>query len=185
MRRLVLVLLGALGLGGTAELLGAVLPLLACGELDSFESDSDTLVRSGTHAAGGKPSRSCRRHRCGPGGSEARTSSGPRRSRRPERSRCSCHHRTVCGTRRRRPGPCWTCTGRPTSHGAHPWRRWGGWGGGRPWKNRDVSRAIIEFELFIPHFSSRFVHVVCGVVWALNLLCANPSIPPQNCRPPG
>lgn len=29
-RRLVLVLLGALGLGGTAELLGAVLPLLAC-----------------------------------------------------------------------------------------------------------------------------------------------------------
>lgn len=28
--RLVLVLLGALGLGGTAELLGAVLPLLAC-----------------------------------------------------------------------------------------------------------------------------------------------------------
>jgi hypothetical protein len=30
-RHLVLALLGALGLGGTAELLGAVLPLLACG----------------------------------------------------------------------------------------------------------------------------------------------------------
>lgn len=30
MRRLILVLLGALGLGDTAELLGTVLPLLAC-----------------------------------------------------------------------------------------------------------------------------------------------------------
>jgi hypothetical protein len=35
-RRLVLVLLGALGLGGTAELLGAVLALLACGDRVSF-----------------------------------------------------------------------------------------------------------------------------------------------------
>lgn len=34
--RLVLALLGALGLGGTAELLGAVLALLACGDRVSF-----------------------------------------------------------------------------------------------------------------------------------------------------
>ena len=35
-RRLVLALLGTLGLGSTAELLGAVLALLACGEGVSF-----------------------------------------------------------------------------------------------------------------------------------------------------
>ena len=38
-RHLVLVLLGALDLGGTAELLGAVLPLLACNEDKRIELD--------------------------------------------------------------------------------------------------------------------------------------------------
>lgn len=102
------------------------------------------LRRVETYAAGGKASRPWWRRQCGPDGRRARTSSGPRRSRRSERSRWTCRHRTGCGNRRRRPGPCWTCTGRPASRGAHPWRRWGGWGGGRPWKRRKeyVSRAV-------------------------------------------
>lgn len=41
-RRLVLALLGALGLGGTAELLGAVLPLLACREEKIMSGSSST-----------------------------------------------------------------------------------------------------------------------------------------------
>lgn len=92
-----------------------------------------------TYAAVGWASRSFRQHRYGRDGSEARTSSGPQWSRRRERSRCSCHHRIVCGSRRRKPGPCWTCTGRQASHGARPWRRWRGWGAERPYHLTSVS----------------------------------------------
>jgi hypothetical protein len=136
-RHLVLVLLGALGLGGTAELLGAVLPLLAWRgkktlALGVVGEGSFAKGRGSTYAAGGKASRPWWRHQCEPDGRQARTSSGPPGSRRPGRNQCSYHHRTECGTRRRRPGPCWTCTGRPASRGARPWRRWDGWGGGHP-----------------------------------------------------
>lgn len=128
------------------------------------------FLRVGTYAAGGKASQPWWRRQCGPDGRRARTSSGPRQSRRPERSRWTCHHRTGCGNRRRRPGPCWTCTGRPASRGAHPWRRWGGWGGGHPWKRKkeDVSRAV-PWAIFLSRlWDSKFdvgrilVHSLCA-----------------------
>lgn len=86
-----------------------------------------------TYAAVGWPFRSYWKHQCGPDGSKARISSGPRSSRRRGQSRCSCHHHIVYGDRKWKPGPCWPCKGLQAYRGVRPWRRWRGSGGGCPY----------------------------------------------------
>ena len=141
--------LGALDLRRAAEGLLPVLALLACiGEGGSAtaipksqQNSPPRLIRKSsvyhrmgrvgeTYAAACSPSRSWWPGRRGPGGSGARTSSSPRESRRPERSRWSCRHRTGSGDQRRKPGPSGPCTCRRACRGAHPWRCWRGSGGG-------------------------------------------------------
>lgn len=120
----------------TTGLLAPVLALLACSNSLVYRLCTSPhvplLFFDGlTYAAVCWASRSWWPGRNGRACSGARTSSWPRRCRRRERSRWTCHHRTGCGNRRRRPGPCRTCRARQAWRGAHPWRRWDGWGGGR------------------------------------------------------
>jgi hypothetical protein len=128
--RLFLLLVGSL-LCGTAGLLRPVLALLACSDvlvhrLCILAHLPMLLSDGGTYAAVCWASRSWRPGRNGRACSGARTSSSPRRCRRRGRSQWTCHHRTGCGNRRRRPGPCPTCKALRAWRGAHPWRRWDG-----------------------------------------------------------
>lgn len=134
--RLFALLVATLLLGNTTRLLRPVLALLACFRvlvyLLCILAHLPMLFSCGwTYAAVCWASRSWRPGRNGRACSGARTSSSPRRYRRRGRSQWTCHHRTGCGNRRRRPGPCRTCRARRAWRGAHPWRRWDGWGGGR------------------------------------------------------
>jgi hypothetical protein len=123
-------LLAALCLGCSSELLGSVLALLACPCTLVVAPLCKSAMFLETYAAVCWPSRPSFPSCIAPIYSLAQISSMPRASRRRERNRLTFHHRIVFGNRRRRRRPYWPCTFRRALIGAHPWRRLVGLGGG-------------------------------------------------------
>lgn len=137
-------------------------------------------ARGGTYAAGATLSRAWWPCRHGSGGTGARTSSWPQASRRPGRSRWSCHHRTGCADRRRSIGPCWPCRDRQSSRGAAPWRCWGGRGAECHYERRICQPACSAGRLFLSavaierHVAKRFVSAMASTPAAV---CASLAPP--------